>query len=97
VTKLAALADLIEDGADISDVPGPLRRRAAKALREVPDVSVADLLHKFLVHLRSRFRQSREGGSATGSNIFWRRAMAIGPPNIVALPHISALKADSSL
>ena len=44
MTKLAALADLIEDRADISDVPGPLRRRAAKALREVPDVSVADLL-----------------------------------------------------
>jgi hypothetical protein len=42
-TTLRQLADLLEDGADISDVPLPVLRRGAAALRLVPDVSVAEL------------------------------------------------------
>jgi hypothetical protein len=43
MSALRDLADLIEDCADISGVPLPVLRRAAAALRLVPDVSVAEL------------------------------------------------------
>jgi hypothetical protein len=40
VTALRQLADLLEDGADICDVPAPVLRRAADILRRAPDASV---------------------------------------------------------
>jgi hypothetical protein len=75
-----------------------LKSAAARLkMRNISAIIVADVVRRFSPdQLRMKF-SIHTGGSATGSNIFWHRAMAISPPNIVALPHISsALKADSS-
>jgi hypothetical protein len=57
-----------------------------------------DPVHKGLMARNGILVRVDTQGVGSRLKHFWRRAMAISPANIVALPHISsALKADSSL